>query len=107
VGDLPETTSSQMDEKNDEPDLVMFHNDTGPMCLEAKDFFEKNGLEYKEVLTTDDDFSSQLGEYKSKCPQSEGVSSSYSYYPFIFLGEKAYSGFNEEIGKSILQFLEK
>ena len=89
-----------------QPEVVMFHNDTGPMCIEAKEFFEENGIQFEEHLTTDSDFSELLFEYKAKFNgQSEGESSSFGYYPMIFLENKAFSGYNDSVGEQILKEL--
>ncbi len=87
-------------------EVVVFHNNTGPMCLEMINFFKKNNIEYIEHLTTDTDFGTQLNAYKGNVSKSEGVSDSYGYYPIIFVGGRAFSGFNEEIGEEILKILE-
>lgn len=92
---------SEVNQKKDKEEIIMFHNDKGSMCREAKDFFQENKIEFKEILTTDENFSEQLNLYKKEYPETKGLSSSYGYYPFIFVGEEAYSGFNEEIKEEI------
>lgn len=104
VEDLNEEESSS-NTKTEEDKLVVFHNNSGSMCLEALDFFERNNIKYVEYLNTDSDYTSAISAYKSKVPTSEGVSNSFGYYPMIFIGEKAYSGFNEEVGEEILDIL--
>lgn len=84
--------------------IVIFHNGTGPMCLDLLAFLKKNKIDYEEHLNTDTDFVSQLNSYKKG--NSEGVSDSYGYYPIIFIGDKAFSGFNKEIEGSIREILE-
>ncbi len=86
--------------------VVVFHNGTGPMCLEMEEFFEKNNIKYEEHLNTDTDFGTQLNAYKGSISKSEGISDTYGYYPIIFVGGEAYSGFNKEIGDEILGMLE-
>ncbi|MBN1915472.1 hypothetical protein JW796_00555 [Candidatus Dojkabacteria bacterium] len=83
--------------------LVVFHNGAGPMCLEALEFFDQNGIVYEEHLTYDEDFSEELAIYRSSTDISEGVSTTYGYYPYIFVGGKAFSGFNDWIGKEIMR----
>jgi hypothetical protein len=86
----------------DKNELVMFHNGSGPMCLEAIDFFEENDMEYIEYLTTDEDFQDKLNLYMEEYDnQSEGISTSFGYYPMIFFKDKAFSGFNESIGMTL------
>jgi len=103
VEDLPEVNQNLIDSKETNSEIIMFHNNTGPMCLEAKEFFEENNIEIKEVLNTDDDYSSSLAKYKNKFPSSEGVSENYGYYPFIFTESNSYSGFNDEIEAMLLE----
>ena len=85
-------------------ELVVFHNGTGPMCLEALEFFSENDIEYIEYLTTDSNFSERLSEYRSEYGDvSEGVSTSFGYYPIIFYKDRAFSGFNDDIREVILR----
>lgn len=107
VGEIEESSSAGTDSvKAMGVDVVMFHNGVGPMCLDAEEFFEENSIAYTEYLTDDPDFPSKLGFYKSEYgEESEGISTSYGYYPFIFVGGKAFSGFNENIALSILEEL--
>lgn len=104
VEDLHEGESGILESKSNE--VVVFHNGTGPMCVEMKEFFQENNIEYEEHLTTDTDFGTQLNAYKGDISKSEGISDSYGYYPIIFVEGKAYSGFSEEIGGEILGMLE-
>jgi glutaredoxin len=103
------TDENQQDNKEetkveiDDEQLVIFHNGTGPMCIEALNFFEQNSIEYVEYLTTDEDFNEKLEEYIGKYGnESEGVSTSFGYYPMIFYKDKAFSGFNNDIGQTLL-----
>ena len=83
--------------------LAIFHNGTGPMCLEALEFFDENDIKYVEHLTMDSDFSEKLTQYQDLYGnQSEGVSVSFGYYPFIFYKDTVFSGFNDDIGDEIL-----
>jgi len=81
--------------------IFMFHNNQGPMCIEAKEFFQTLDYPVEEVLTTEEDFYSRLNNFKADYSQSEGVSEDFSYYPIIFAGGKAYSGFNEAIRQEL------
>lgn len=104
VEDLHEGESGILESKSNE--VVVFHNGTGSMCVEMKEFFREKNIEYEEHLTTDTDFGTQLNAYKGDISKSEGISESYGYYPIIFVGGRAYSGFSEEIGGEILGMLE-
>ncbi len=87
-------------------DFLVFHNGIGSMCTEALEFFEENEIEYTEHLTTENDFYTLLNEYKDEFDNtSEGVSAAFSYYPMIFMGDKAFSGFNDTIAEEILELL--
>jgi hypothetical protein len=91
-------------ESNDKP--VVFHNNKGEMCLEMIEYFKENNYEFTEHLTTDEDFSEKLNQYKNKFNQSEGVSDSFGYYPMIFINDQAFSGFNFEIADKLKQIIE-
>ena len=87
----------------DQEELVMFHNGKGSMCLDAIEFFDKKDIEYTEYLTDEDDFNQKLNTYIDEYgEESEGVSSSYGYYPMIFYKGRSFSGFNDDIGKTLL-----
>jgi len=55
------------------------------------------------VLTSDPDFSQRLAAKEEKFTQSEGVSDSFGFYPIIFIKNRAFSGFNEQIKNEILK----
>ena len=97
VEDLNEDSTYVPPAKGDR--VVVFHNGSGNMCLDMLDFFKEHKIQYEEHLTTDTDFISQLNSYKKG--KSEGVSDSYGYYPIIFIDDRAFSGFNEEIKQEI------
>lgn len=85
-------------EAEEAPEIVMYHNGTGPMCLEAIEFFEENEIAYEEHLTTDENFRTLLDERISEYGGvSEGVSESFGYYPMIFVGGRAFSGFDDGV----------
>ena len=86
--------------------VVIFHNNTGSMCLDALAFLKDNNISFEEHLNTDSDYSSTLQTYKTNNPSSEGVSTDYGYYPYIFVKGKAFSGFNDEVQQEILNALE-
>ena len=83
--------------------LIMFHNGEGPMCIEAVDFLKTINYSSGQVLTTEPDFSQRLAARKEKFTQSEGVSDSFGFYPIIFIKNRVFSGFNEQIKNQILQ----
>jgi hypothetical protein len=104
VIETSEDTDDTSESSNiEEEELVMFHNGTGPMCIDAIEFFEENDIDYTEYLTTEEDFGEKLEEYKGEYGySSEGVSTSFGYYPMIFYKGRAFSGFNDTIGEEIL-----
>lgn len=79
--------------------VVIFHNNSGVMCQDLLHFLKENKIDYEEHKSTDTDFVSQLNSYKKG--KSEGVSDSYSYYPILFIGDRAFSGYNKDIEKEI------
>jgi len=99
---VPTESSREGNSSNDEK-ILMFHNNKGPMCLEAKKFL--NSLDYpvKEHLTTDDDFRETLNDLKSEYNSSEGVSDNFGYYPIIFVDDRAFSGFDAEVQAGVLE----
>lgn len=105
VDDLAGQKSSKVDQKPMISSVVIFHNNTGSMCIDALEFFDENNIEYEEHLTTDSDFTDVLKTFKAEFPTSEGESMNYGYYPFIFVGGKSFSGFNKEISTEILELL--
>lgn len=109
AGEEPEETPvPEKEEVKETEKILMFHNDTGPMCLEAKEFFKNQNLSFEEHLVGETDFIQRLKEKKQAVGnKSEGVSSSFGYYPIIFVGDKAFSGFNAAIGEQILAILEE
>jgi len=108
IEDLPPVNTStksgsRLESSKKQGKILMFHNGKGPMCLEAVSFLETIDYPSEQVLTTDPDFSQRLATEKAKFEQSEGVSDSFGYYPIIFVGDRAFSGFNEEIKDEILK----
>ncbi|MEA2020631.1 MAG: hypothetical protein U9M98_02840 [Patescibacteria group bacterium] len=82
--------------------VIMFHNNQGPMCKDAVEFFEQLDVSVEEHLTSESDFWEELNKWKNLYKQSEGVSPSFGYYPIIFVNDRAFSGFNAEIENEIL-----
>ncbi|MBN1617722.1 polysaccharide deacetylase family protein [Candidatus Dojkabacteria bacterium] len=109
VENLNDGESSESPSQDDSIDnsVVIFHNNTGTMCLDALQFFKDNSIAYEEHLNTDSDYSTELQKYKANNPTSQGVSTSYEYYPFIFVGGESFSGFNNEIKTQILDLVEQ
>ncbi len=83
--------------------IVMYHNGEGPMCLEALEFIDTIDYSFEQHLTTDENFYINLGEVKDIYESSEGVSKMFEYYPIIFIKDKAYSGFNDDIKDEIIE----
>ncbi len=86
--------------------IVMYHNGTGSMCLDAIEFLETLDYESEQRLNTEGDFYNDLNALKSIYGDSDGVSTSYGYFPIIFVKDRAFSGFNEEIKAEILELTE-
>ncbi len=98
-----EILPAEVEEEALESRLMMFHNGKGPMCLEALEFLSTIDYPMEEHLDSEADFYDQLNEFRAKFGQSEGVSESFGYYPIIFIKNRAFSGFNEEIKSEILK----
>ncbi len=82
--------------------IIMFHNGKGPMCLEAVDFLDDIDYSVEQLLDNEEGFQQRLDDIKGSFSESEGVSTSFAYFPIIFIKDKAYSGFNDEIKDKIL-----
>lgn len=91
LADLPEVGSK----------IVMFHNGVGPMCKDAEAFLD--GLDYpvEEHLSDEKNFLTLLDKYRVQFPKTEGVSDAYEYFPIIFVKDRAFSGFDEEVRQTI------
>ena len=98
---VEDITKEVVDNEKENSEIVIFHNGTGPMCMEALSFLRTQGYEYTEYLNTDEDFSIKINEYKADFEKSEGVSETFSYYPIIFIKGRAFSGFNQTVQESI------
>ena len=98
---VEDITKEVVDNEKENSEIVIFHNGTGPMCMEALSFLRTQGYEYTEYLNTDEDFSIKINEYKVDFEKSEGVSETFSYYPIIFIKGRAFSGFNQTVQESI------
>lgn len=86
--------------------LLIFHNGTGPMCIEALDWLaamqaERPALVVEQRLTTDLNSLLLLEQLKAEYGQSQGVSTTFGYLPLIFFRGQAFSGFNDEIEQSL------
>lgn len=88
-------------ELNTQNKIVFFHNGQGEMCLEFLEFIKTINYTIEEHLNTEENFYRTLQNYVDVFGKSEGVSNSFEYFPIIFINNKSYSGFNEEIQKEI------
>lgn len=82
--------------------VVVFHNGQGEMCLEFLEFIETIDYPLEEHLTTETGFYQTLESYKKNFDSSEGYSTSFGYYPIIFIEDRAYSGFDSTTKQLIL-----
>lgn len=94
-----------------EDTLVIFHNGSGPMCLDALAWLETMRAEHpdlvvQEYLTTNAANLTILADRKSQYDQSQGVSTTFGYLPIIFYRGEAFSGFNEDIQTSLGDLIE-
>jgi hypothetical protein len=98
------SNDTQPDKSKQTKEVIMFHNGTGPMCVQAEEFFAEHDIKYQQYLTKQENFKERLAEYQGEFDgASEGVSENFGYYPMIFVGDRAFSGFDEQIGKEILE----
>ena len=90
--------------------LLIFHNNSGPMCVAALDWLETAKSEYptlviEEHLTYEAGEVELLAELEAQFQTSRGVSTSFEYLPIVFYGEQAFSGFNDEIAEALQELL--
>ncbi|MGA1864072.1 MAG: polysaccharide deacetylase family protein [bacterium] len=85
--------------------IVFFHNGTGPMCILFLDFLDTISYPVEEHLISDQGFWDDMAAIQSLFGSSEGLSQSFGYFPMIFIKDKAYSGFNNEIKEAILSMI--
>jgi len=99
--------AAPLEELPDLPDVgekvLIFHNGLGPMCKEAEVFLATLDYPVEEHLTAEKNFAALLSQYQTKFQKSEGVSESFGYYPIIFVEDRVFSGFNNEIRQEILE----
>ncbi|MBN1511999.1 MAG: hypothetical protein JXB13_08290 [Phycisphaerae bacterium] len=82
--------------------MLVFHNNSGPMCMAALRWMEEAQAEFsslviEEHLTTDADEADLLDQLVDQFVASEGVSTSFEYLPIFFFKGRAFSGFDAEV----------
>lgn len=100
---VTQDTKKDIIEKSANNKMVALHNGQGPMCIEFLNFIKTLDYPVEQHLATDKNFNEILISYESKFSESEGLSPSFGYYPMIFINNRAFSGFNEEIKSEILK----
>jgi hypothetical protein len=103
IGEL--SAEAGFDEVDASDKIVFFHNNSGPMCLQALDFLESLNYDLEEHIDDEMGFPVLLDKYRSLYRKSEGISESFEYYPIIFINTKAFSGFSDDIGNQIKEEL--
>ncbi len=86
--------------------LLIFHNNSGPMCLAALDWLdsvqpEHPALAVEEHLTYEAGETELLAQLEAQFQTSQGVSTSFGYLPIVFFEGQAFSGFNDEIAEML------
>ncbi len=90
--------------------LLIFHNNSGPMCLEALDWLDSVRSEYPELvieehLTYESGEMDLFDQLRAPFSQSEGVSAAFGYLPIIFFKDRAFSGFNDDVRDALAALL--
>lgn len=93
-----------------ETTLLIFHNDSGPMCLEALDWLDGVRPDYpalivEEHLTYEEGEIDLLRDLEAQYRTSQGVSTTFGYLPIIFLQDEAFSGFNDDVADAMEELL--
>jgi len=83
--------------------IIMFHNGSGPMCLDVLEFIKNIDYPVEQHLDYEKDFGERLNNLKEKFSSSEGIHPLFGYYPIIFIKDRVFSGFNETIKNEILK----
>jgi len=104
VGGCPAVTS--VVELPDEDTLVVFHNNSGPMCLDALDWLADVQAAHPDLavevrLTYESGETDRLLQFTTLYGVSQGVSTSFEYLPIIFFRGQAFSGFDAEIADAL------
>jgi hypothetical protein len=86
--------------------LLIFHNNSGPMCLAALDWLdgvksEDPALVVEEHLTYETGERLLLIQLEAQFQTSQGVSTSFEYLPIVFFRDQAFSGFNDEVAEAL------
>jgi len=86
--------------------LVIFHNNTGAMCLQALEWLEgmKSGYPdfvVREYLTTEWGTMDLLNKLTAPFDESRGLSRSFGYLPITLFDGQAFSGFDEHIQREM------
>lgn len=81
--------------------LVIFHNAEGPMCRDAARFIAGLDFPVEEHLLGERDFIPLMTGHMAGHAGSEGVSDSFGLFPIIFIGGRAFSGFDAEVAAAI------
>ncbi len=104
VEDITEKVS--IDVTLEDNEIVVFHNGTGPMCIEALEYFDNMGYEYTEYLNSEEDFYATLDSYQGNFEESEGVSQTFGFYPIMFVEDRAFSGYDDDVKDEIDKLME-
>jgi hypothetical protein len=99
------------EDEGEEITLLIFHNNSGPMCLAALEWLdgaqaEHSTLVIEEHLTYEPGERELLAQLEAEYPTSQGVSTSFGYLPIVFFGEQAFSGFNEEVSQMLQDLMD-
>jgi hypothetical protein len=91
--------------------LLIFHNNSGPMCLEALDWLgemkaQHPALQVEEHLVTQPAETLLLSQIETEFSESNGVSNRFGYLPIIFYQDQAYSGFNQDVAAALQVVME-
>jgi len=95
---------------SDQNKLLIFHNNSGPMCLEALEWLDLMISQHPELIveehlvfnSVDLDLLEQL---ESQFDQSQGVSTTFGFLPIVFFRGQAFSGFNDEVQEALVTLI--
>ena len=99
------------DNTTDQDKLLIFHNNSGPMCLQAMEWLDLIESQYSDLvieehLTHEANGLVLLAQWKSQFDQSQGVSTNFGYLPIVFFRGHAFSGFNDEVRDALAAIID-
>jgi len=85
--------------------IIIFHNGIGEKTKQARGFVSTLTYPVEEYTYPEGSSKGYFLGLKDFYKISSGESESFGYFPIIFIGENAYSGFNDEIQEAVINYI--